>query len=93
MAASTRLAAAGTGRAEPGRSRHLRSRSLRQDKPGANVWRLGSSRSKGVERVLQLLDDLDDLLAYASFSCTALAWRLAGLAGGLAAAFAVSLPL
>lgn len=46
-----------------------------------------------MERVLQLLDDLDDLLAYASFSCTVLSWRLAGLAGGLVAAFAVSLPL
>lgn len=46
-----------------------------------------------MERVLQILDDLDDLVAYASFSCTALSWRLAGLAGGLAAAFAVTLPL
>jgi hypothetical protein len=45
-----------------------------------------------VEIFLQLLDDLDDLVACVNQAWLAVAWRGAGIAGLLAAVLAVSLP-
>ena len=46
-----------------------------------------------MERVLQLLDDLDDVIACVMQARLTLAWRGAGVAGLLAAVLAVSIPI
>lgn len=45
-----------------------------------------------VERVLQLLDELDDVVAWLGHAWLRLAWRGAGLVGLCAAALAAYLP-
>jgi hypothetical protein len=55
--------------------------------------RLEKRGSSIVERVLQLLDDLDDVIACVMQARLTLAWRGAGVAGLLAAVLAVSIPI
>jgi hypothetical protein len=45
-----------------------------------------------VERVLQMLDDLDDVASWIHQAWLAIAWPAAGLAGLLAVILAVALP-
>lgn len=46
-----------------------------------------------MERILQLLDDLDDVMACVNQAWLTVAWRGAGVAGLLAAVLAVSIPI